>query len=54
MDGIDPSAIVGMEDVSVTSQAQANIIDNCAPVKMVVVDGIVMGHTVCVFYAGTL
>lgn len=53
-DGIDPSAIVGMEDVSVTSQAQANIIDNCAPVKMVVVDGIVMGHTVCLFYAGTL
>jgi hypothetical protein len=45
---IDPSAIVGMEDTSATPQFQTRIIEDCAPVKMVVMDGIVMGHTVSV------
>ena len=43
---IDPSAIVGMEDTPDVPQLQTNIVDNCAPVKMIVVDGIVTGHTV--------
>ena len=43
---IDSSAIVGMEDASVTQQLQTNVLEDCAPVKMIVIDGIVTGHTV--------
>jgi hypothetical protein len=42
----DPSAVVGMEDTAIEPVFQSNIVENCAPVKMVVMDGIVMGHTV--------
>ena len=44
---VDHSATVGMDDVDVN---MTNVVDNeesgHAPVKMVVIDGIVMGHTV--------
>ena len=49
---VDPSAMVGMEDMSAALESQA-IIEDCAPVKMVVVDGIVMGHTVSFIFVGT-
>jgi hypothetical protein len=47
--GIDSSATVGMEDTLATSQFQTNIVEDCAPVKMIVVDGIVTGHTVSIY-----
>jgi hypothetical protein len=51
--GIDPSALLGMEAAfpgppasGSASDADAESNDTLAPVKMVVVDGIVMGHSV--------
>jgi hypothetical protein len=55
IDNIDPSSTVGMESEETGSRGRRNESDNdvdndgeTAPVKMVVVDGIVMGHTVSV------
>lgn len=46
---IDPSAIVGIDDNLITPQFQTTIVEDCAPVKMVIVDGIVTGHTVSLY-----
>jgi hypothetical protein len=57
VDNIDPSLMVGMESGEITSgsRGRRNESDNdvdtngeTAPVKMVVLDGIMMGHTVSV------
>jgi hypothetical protein len=43
----DQSATVGMDETDAVTVEAQEVQESTAPVKMVVVDGIVMGHTTC-------
>jgi len=45
----DESATVGMDETNTEVMQQQRIDESEAPVKMVVLDGIVMGHTICAY-----
>jgi CxC5 like cysteine cluster associated with KDZ transposases/CxC6 like cysteine cluster associated with KDZ transposases len=45
----DQSATVGMDEANVLIGEDHDVEESTAPVKMVVVDGIVMGHSICAY-----